>query len=277
MDDAGMSTPRHNDGSHEESGPPIPDLPLEEERASDSTGQPNGMGAQPVLLQESRVPRKFMRWLYELSTTRPEEPIPIQDVEDIPTEDDDKTFEVLKANEDTVDSAAQTQAKNWLAGITALIALVATASVLSKPDASDVSTDQLVGIVVLAVIGFLLLVASLWYAYQAAYGTPGIVNRVKINSAGGLRRYINALRQRVAAETYDRLKVGVRLAAAGVTAVLAATIVTWLPLSSGSGESTEICVMTTINGNQIEVLRTKDKSISASGISAGTVVMNCPP
>ena len=218
-----------------------------------------------------------MRWLYELSTTRPEEPIPIQDVEDIPTEDDDKTFEVLKANEDTVDSAAQTQAKNWLAGITALIALVATASVLSKPDASDVSTDQLVGIVVLAVIGFLLLVASLWYAYQAAYGTPGIVNRVKINSAGGLRRYINALRQRVAAETYDRLKVGVRLAAAGVTAVLAATIVTWLPLSSGSGESTEICVMTTINGNQIEVLRTKDKSISASGISAGTVVMNCPP
>ena len=121
---------------------------------------------------------------------------PTQDVNASPTPGDFATLKRLQDDEDAVDGVAANQAKNWLAGITALIGVIATASVLSSPDASDLGTKQLMAVISLAVVGFVLLALSLWQAYKAAYGNRGAVDMVEVRSAGGLRRFINALRRR---------------------------------------------------------------------------------
>ena len=71
------------------------------------------------------------------------------------------------------------------------------------------------------------------------------------------------------------LKRAVVLSGIGVPTILAATIVTWLPLSPGPGPGSEICVVTTVDGKEVEVLRTKERNLPVSKLAAGTSVKSC--
>lgn len=223
-----------------------------------------------------RIPKKSWDWVFKLVTTSVEKVAQPQDLTAPATPDDDKVFAALKTNEDAVDVAASTQAKNWLAGITALITLIATASVLSAPDVGDLSTPQIVLIATSSAVGFVLLALSLWFAYRSAYGTPGVVDKLKVSSPNGLRHYVYELRQKIAHETYRRLRIAVGLAAVGVVFVLAANMITWLPIGQGGGaESKELCVYVTVQGKKIEVMRTAEKNVQVSRSSPGTEFKAC--
>ena len=182
---------------------------------------------------ETRIPKegKIWGWLSKTSTKPSTLVVTLPESLQPPiTGEDDAIYAKLLENENNADDAAYSKAKNWLGGITALLGLVTTAAVLAAPAAKDLGDSQRDGVILVASSSFVLLALAVFFAYRAAYGTPGGIDPVSEGGLEpGLRNRVAAAKRDIAEKSGSRLRFAVILTVLGVGATFAATALTWFP------------------------------------------------
>jgi hypothetical protein len=121
----------------------------------------------------------------------------------------------------------RSSAKIWQAALTAFITLITAGVIIKGRDSTaDLTTAWRLLIVVLAGGGLMLAVAALWLTVAAEAGTrPEAGTLQDIRAAHGT---LSAYQVFLAVQAAQRLRWAVRLAAAGMTLLIAGVIVTWL-------------------------------------------------
>jgi hypothetical protein len=123
--------------------------------------------------------------------------------------------------------AVRGSAKTWETALTAFITLITAGVIIKGRDSTDgLALAWRIPIVALAGGGLLLAVAGLWLTVAAEAGTRPVSRTLQdIRAAHGT---LSAYQAYLAIRAAQRLRWGIRLAAAAMTLLIAGVIVTWL-------------------------------------------------
>lgn len=153
--------------------------------------------------------------------------------------------------------------KNWVGALTALTGLLAVTTVLKGPETTtDLVWWYRLFVALLSIGGLVVLALGVRSAYTAAYGAPGEELDVNRSQVTGLYARVLQIRERAADAARATLKRGLTQGLAGVALVMAATLLTWFPVTS-AGTTSSTCVL--VNGTQVLKVKAASLPVSASG------------
>ena len=175
-------------------------------------------------------------------------------------QDDIDTQMLLRENENKRLEIVQKRAGSWVQAISAVTSLFGFAFVVSGPSTvSDISKNSKIAIGVLMLSGFLSFMGAIYYAYQAAYGSPTNLAEISSNELPGLHDRMTKARLALAKKHQGQAGWAIRLFSMGILLVVAALGVSWFVprgevtcLFVGNGKNKT--AIAKIRGGDIELL-----------------------
>lgn len=140
-------------------------------------------------------------------------------------------------------SRVRTRADKWTAGLAALVTVVATATVIKGPDSIEgLDESARYGVVCIVVIAGVLLGVGVYWAYQAAVGSP--TKRSSLDHLASQQRNLEGLADdwrdavnELISESRDSLASATHATVMAAVLIAGAIILTWLaPRSSDAAK-----------------------------------------
>ena len=143
-------------------------------------------------------------------------------------QDDIDTQILLRENENKRLEIVQKRAASWVQAMSAVTSLLGFSFVVSGPETvSDISMKFEIAIGVLMLTGFLSLAGAIYYAYQAAYGSPTNLAEISSNDLPGLHDRMTKARLKLAKKHQSQAGWAIRLFSMGILLVVTALGVSW--------------------------------------------------
>jgi hypothetical protein len=158
-----------------------------------------------------------------------------------PSNDDFAALDEVKGASESRVSLARTRAEKWIAGLAALLGLVATVLVIKGPDSiTKFGTGQRWILAGAIVATFVFLAAGLYNAYAAAYGDALGDEDFDPKSVVGLAERLADARAKAEASVRTKLKNAVQLTVIGIGTLIVTVGITWFMSPPSSAK--DVCV-----------------------------------
>jgi hypothetical protein len=181
--------------------------------------------------------------------------------------------EQLQRNETDRLKLVRVRAEKWIAGVSALTAVLSTALVIKgREDITQIAVGGRIIAALALAAAIALLALATYRAYQAAFGEPDTLRQIKPVPLTGLHNRLHAARRQAADDALKQLGHAVRLVFTAVALIAVAVSVTWFaPTTNDAKPHGSLCIYAKAQ----LIARVHADSVTLKEIPAGTAIKPC--